>query len=479
MPVTLPVNPQSGLPLDPTTLQALQMQQMSQNIGMQGGSAATRLNESAFQQGLSNLFPSPAVQQSMKVQQALKDAQVTQQQGESQLDFSIRQLQAQRDAVAPYSPESAAALNTKITALANMKFEQSHIAAQDQREQGLADTEEANVNAGLPAKQAEGQFAAATGHYAYIGTKGQDGSYGFQPFDLTKPDQVQAMLAASQRTGSPPLSADRAEQLMQTTDMANFRARMAMAQAQMNAGIWTPQAIAMQAVNQIWNPNAPHYFGQQTGRIESQISQWYVDHNITPTDQASAKVEYHALQTAAATAARREGNMQTLENSITPLGKQVTDTLGGVTRFDFAPLNSAIRAGKAAFSDPGEAKYAAAVQSFVNEYGRVINGGTGVTSDAARNDAWSVLSKAQGPAGIKAAIEQLSTKETQIIAGASYSAVEMMANPNKYKALVKIQQVAGFQLAPSNADVAAANPQPTAPTAASTGLPAGWTVTAH
>lgn len=476
----LPLSQQTGLPLDPTTMQALQMQQLSQGIGMQGGSAATKQNEMAFQQGLSNLFPSPAVQQANKVQQALKNAQVTQGDGESALDFSIRQIQAQRDAVAPYSPESAAALNTKLVQLANMKFEQSHLLAQDQRADQQASDIHAMRTAQLPTEQAAGEVAAATGHYAYVGTKGADGSYSFQPFDLSKPDDVQAMMQASQKAGSPPLSADRAAALMQTTDMANLRARMAMTQAQMNAGIWTPQAIAMQAVNQIWNPNAPHYFGQQTGRIESAISQWYVDHNITPTDQASAKVEYHALQTAAAAAGRREGNMQTLENSIAPLGKQVTDTLGGVTRFDFAPLNTAIRVGKASFSDPSEARYAAAIQSFVNEYGRVINGGTGMTSDAARADAWNVLSKAQGPAGMKAAIDQLSNKETQIITGASDSAVEMMANPNKYKALSKIQAAAGFQLAPSNADVAAANPQAASSTPpASSGLPQGWTVTAH
>jgi hypothetical protein len=436
---------------------------MGNQVAGTGGSAATRLNMMGMQQALSTLFPSPQVQQAVKVQNALKQAQVTQEPGESPLDFSIRQLQAQRDAVAPYSPESAAALNTQLVKLANMQFEQQHLVAQDQREQGLASAEEANLNAGLPQKQAEGQFATATGHYAYVGAKTPDGSLSFQPFDLTKPDQVQAMMQASQKLGSPPLSADRAAALMQTTDMANLRIRSALAQAQMNNGIWTPQAVAHAAVQSIFDPQAALMY---RGPEKSMVQQWYVDHDVSPIDIASAKTEYHALQTAASAAGRREGNMQTLENSIKPLGDQVLNTLKGVTRLDFAPLNSGIAAGRSQFSDPGEARYAAAMQSFVNEYARVISGGTGMNSDAARADAWNAIKKAQGPAGIQAAVDQLSNQETQIITNASSSAVEMLANPHKYQALSKIQKVAGFKVLPDDADVAAANPQPAPPAAA-------------
>lgn len=155
--------------------------------------------------------------------------------------------------------------------------------------------------------------------------------------------------------------------------------------------------------------------------------------------------------------------MQTLENSIKPLGDQVIQALGGVTRFDATFVNKAVRYGRSAFSDPGEAKLAAALQSYVNEYARVINGGTGMTSDNAREDAMLVLNQNMGPAGIKAGINQLSNVETQVITNASDSAVELLSNPNKYRSLMKIQEKAGYSILPTQADTAAVSTPTTPP----------------
>jgi hypothetical protein len=106
----------SGLPLDPATLQVLQQEQMTREIAQTGGDAAFKMNDSAFQQGMSSLFPSPEVQQARTAQEALQQAAVTQNDGESDLDVSIRQMRVQRDALAPFSPQAAAAVNTKLVA---------------------------------------------------------------------------------------------------------------------------------------------------------------------------------------------------------------------------------------------------------------------------------------------------------------------------------------------------------------------------
>lgn len=162
------------------------------------------------------------------------------------------------------------------------------------------------------------------------------------------------------------------------------------------------------------------------------------------------------------------------------MGQNVLDTLQGVTRTDWRPLNAGIAAGNTAFSDPGEKAYGVAIQSFVNDYARVVAGGTGVSTDSAREDAKALISRADGPAAVKAAVQQMAVKETQIIRSASDSAIEVLSNPNKYPTLSKIQDKLRIKY-PSNADSAATAPAPapnSAPAAAS-GLPSGWSVVQH
>lgn len=485
MPISLPLSPQSGLPLDPMTLQALQEQQLSNQVAAGGGTATWRSNNMAAQQAISSLFPSPAVQQAAKVQQALKQAQVTQQPGESQLDFNIRQLQAQRDAVAQYSPESAAALNTQLTKLAAMKFEQSQLVAADQRA-NEAETDKHNAAvAELPEQQAAGAFARATGTTGYLVRTDPNGKPQFTPFDSTNPDALAAVQKQAQQTGGIILPADKAADIMKSYQTGMMGVQRAITQANIEYGQFDPDTIRHAAIQAIFDPSSVIYRGPEKALIQK----WYTENDIQPSDIASAKIEYKALQTAAGRAGAREGNMQTLENSISPLGDQVISALGGVTRYDATFVNKAVRYGKSAFSDPGEAKLAAALQSYVNEYARVINGGTGMTSDAAREDAMKVLNQNLGPAGMKAGINQLSKVETQVITNASDSAVEMLSNPNKYRSLVKIQQKAGLNVLPTQGDSSAAatpnptpsspSPNPNPPAAPQGGLPPGWTVQAH
>lgn len=72
------------------------------------------------------------MQQASEIQRAMGGAQLTQGDGESDLDFSIRQVRAQRDAVARISPEAAYSLNTKLLKLGEMKFQQTRLTARDQ-----------------------------------------------------------------------------------------------------------------------------------------------------------------------------------------------------------------------------------------------------------------------------------------------------------------------------------------------------------
>src|SRR5579859_5928744 len=230
----MPLDPNSGLPIDPQTLQALQQQELARNISMTGGNAAERMNDMGVATAVNTLFPTPAVQRARSVQAAMQAATLQPNDGESDLDFSIRQLRAQRDAVAPIDPESAAGLNTRLLKLGQAKLEQAHLTAQDTR----ADEQESDLHAervaDLPVRQLQGEQAQAqreVGIPAYIGTNLSGTNPTFTPFDLSDPDSRAAYLAAKGKPGAIPLSQETVEKITLAR-----QERLATANAQLTAG---------------------------------------------------------------------------------------------------------------------------------------------------------------------------------------------------------------------------------------------------
>jgi hypothetical protein len=136
-------------------------------------------------------------------------------------------------------------------------------------------------------------------------------------------------------------------------------------------------------------------------------------------------------------------------------------------------------------SDPGEKAYAGAIQSFINTYARVISGGTGTSTDSAREEAWNLLRKADGPEAVKAAVQQLAVNELGVVRQASSTAVEALAHPDKYGAILKIQQKLGFKALDDNdsrftvPNGQAAPALPPSQTQGQGGLPQGWSVVQH
>ena len=225
--------------MDPSLLQALQVQQA---MGRYNLNTATGQNGAAIAQATASLFPSPQVQQARQVQTAMSQASAgidPQGQGESDLDFSIRQVRAQRDAVAPFSPESAAAMNTQLLKLGEMKFQQSRLSTSDSRSAEQESDLHAERQAELPIHQLAGQEAQAqskAGIPAYIMTNYDSGNPTFTPYDLSDPDSRQKYLAdraaitAGQAKGVP-ISQDTMEKLIASRQEALGRAN-----AQMTAG---------------------------------------------------------------------------------------------------------------------------------------------------------------------------------------------------------------------------------------------------
>lgn len=463
----------SGLPLDPMTLAAIEQQQRTQQLDAVGGNAATRANFAAAGQAISNLFPSPAVQKARQVQSALQSVNVAQNPDESDLDFSIRQLQAQRDAVAHVDPQSAAQLNTQLLKLGNMKVEQQHLLSQDQREQANFDAE-----AGKRA------FDKSTGSLAYAVTQDPKSEFGYsaKAFDVSNPDDVEQLKSAA-KSGAQIMSASQAAQLFGKTDVASMRLQQSLAKAQADANALSPEGLNMIAGTYAIDPNA---LARQPASVRDKVINHLAEVGITPTDMAAARAQIRFLNSDATAVGRRAGNIDILQNELGGMGQQVLQTLQGVNRTSWTSLNALIAAGKASMSDPGEKAYAGAIQSFVNTYARVISGGTGQSTDSAREEAWALLRKTDGPAAVQAAVRQLAQNELAVVKQASSTAVEALSHPDKYGAILKIQQKLGFKVLDdddSRFNVPnASSPVPTLPPAQTQGqggLPQGWSVTVH
>lgn len=166
-------------------------------------------------------------------------------------------------------------------------------------------------------------------------------------------------------------------------------------------------------------------------------------YQISPADGIAAKAEVAAMKSSAAAIGTREGNIAILQKSIDGLGQNTLSALDNVNRGRISGVNSVIAAGKAQFGDGPEKSYAIAVNGMVQEYARLMAGGTGITSDAAADHARALISKADSPEAMKAAVKQLNT-ETNTITHASAEALEVLANPGKYPRMLKIQKALGI-----------------------------------
>ena len=274
MPALLPVSSQSGLPIDPMTLQALQEQQMGQMVNSQGGAAAWRMNNAAAQQALGSLFPSPQMQLANQAQGALKSATLTPNPGENPLDFQIRQTAAYMHAVAPYSPQSALSLGDKLAQLSNMKEEQQHLVASDQRQQSIATSQEAlnSVRTGVLGDQLSQENAVlAAGIPGIVATDLGGQNPLFHSFDLSTDNGRQQYRTALTQGGVPLSQAQMAQVAGQ------HQREMAYLSMNTAAGLLTP--TAMEQIYQVYKttgkmPNLGMYrLPGQTAQIWNYVAQ--------------------------------------------------------------------------------------------------------------------------------------------------------------------------------------------------------------
>lgn len=397
----------------------------------------------------------PRVVQARRIQTAMSNiisqANAGASPDEAPLDKQERIATAVAAGMAGISPQIALKANMQAVALQEAKQQQALLKANTARVNQVVEADEANTDL----KKLKANYLV------YGSTPGKDGLPMYKTFgqasqlyneDGTKnPEfnkQLQANIAAARAAGiqSP---------LFSTTDeYENSRANVAMLRAQASAAAadkraagggvgLTPDAIANSAVLSVVAPNTVTRLGQKD---KEAIQNFFAAKQIYGTDIAAAQSQMKSLNAAAVAIGTRTGNITNMSEAINARGglaDQVMQTLDKVERTRFPALNAGIIAMKNAAGSPQEAAYHVAMQGLITEYARVISGGTGITTDEARKQAEALLNVAGNPEAVKAAVTQMKDKELAAIKNGSDQAIELIAHPERYGALIRLQNKAG------------------------------------
>lgn len=479
--MALPLDPNSGLPLDPATMQAIQQQELARQIGMTGGNARERMNDMTVAQGVNTLFPNAQMRQSQTVQQAAQAALADlggQQQGEGDIAWQLRQAHALYSAVAPFDTGAAMKMADRIIRLNEQQEQQNRLKAQDQ--QTAQTTLENRLTKGTlvvgdPRSGAE---------FGNVSLFNDDGS--------VNPDwqaQRDKLLAANK--GSVWRTQEQWDRDKASQDAARLQNQREIAQDRLSAastlGAASPDELKNYILYHAANPTVRMTMKERAAIMSAQST-----YGLNESDMTAAGTEMRAVNAAASAIGRRQGTVAVLTNGLAGLADQVNNTIPA-GRTDLRGLNALVAAGKTEFGAADERRYSGAIQSFVNEYARVLSGGSNQTSDASRHEAMSLLSRADSPEAVKAVLDQLAHKEADVLKDAAAQSVEELNGRwrdgkfvSAYPTLMKIKDRLGLKgsvLTDNNVSLGDAAPSPPQPVPASAatsgGLPPGWHVQQH
>lgn len=463
--MALQLDPNSGLPLDPATLQAIQEQNLMQSLNQQGGGAAYRLNAEAVGRGVNTLFPSPEMQQAKTAQQALGAAQLTQDDGESDMDFSVRQMRSNVAALAKVDPRAALSAQTQLLKLEEMQSQQAHLKAADQR----ADQQEADRHQDEELKQ-------TTGSYMHL--MGADGKTPIGSYNVLDTSAGGGLDAYKKARAANPGSigmtdkelADWKIKMDEQKQAIDEKARFQLGGAD---GFGNPKVEALLASLASKGVNLPAGFRsskQMLAMFQGLLTKY---DGLTTDDIADivgkGNIDFNAVKKATGTAATILGRVTTATGEMDAMVPIARDASAAVPRSDFVPFNKLQQMVRAGTSSPEQKRLYVATLSIMNQFDMLASrGGTDKDKRAALHKA---LDTADGPEAYNAALDMMVTEGKVAKAGALGAIRAGTYGLDEQKAAI----AAGVP-----APAATPTAPPAAPAAApSNGLPAGWSVTAH
>ena len=415
--MALPLDTNSGLPLDPATMQALQQQQLARDISMTGGNARERMNDMGVATAVNTLFPSPQMIQSRAADQALKATQLTQNPGEPDLDFSIRKLAAQRDALNPIDPLAAAGLNTQLLKLGQAKLEQAHLTADTQR---MGDEHQQAVR--------QQTIEQATGIPIHlVGPNGKP----LGDFDLSTDDGKQAYAAAKAQAPPGSVSMGDTQYAQHISRMQEIKERadeVAAAKARYGMGALgtfgdpkVEDLLASMAAKGVRMPTGFRSQQQQLATFQGLLKKY---DGLSTDDIADLVgkgiIDFGAVQKATQTGATILGRVTAASGELDAMTPIARDASAAVPRSDFVPLNQLTQMVRTGTSSPEQKRLYVATQSILNQFDMLASrGGTDKDKRAALHKA---LETADGPEAYNAALDMI-IKESQVARAGALGAI--------------------------------------------------------
>lgn len=406
----------SGLDIpNPTDIQAAQQAQIQQGLG----AASPFQRNSAIGTMLGrSLFGNPQLQQANTIQNGLKSAQDAlppQAQDETDVDYTLRKLKAQRDAVADVSPQLAAQLNTQILTLGQKKIENSRLQAADARQQ-------ATFDAGASTRAAE-LANGAVQNRTYVLTPNAKSPQGYdvKAFDMTDPMQSSAFKDASSQPNAQVMNQQQAAQLFKGADVQSLKDanKLATASAQLE-GPLDPLTKQMAVADVLSDPSHMHNYapfgkaGQArrdeiNGGIAMQMHEAGMDYSQLNAIRAQVKGEAKSIATVVPQYQQIQANEALAHNN----GDRLLQLVDKVNTSAYPTLNSISQAVQKGTGSADAAEFASVLTTFQTEAARIINGsptGGGVLSDSARNELQAVVQGTASPAALKRVINRLYTE---------------------------------------------------------------------
>lgn len=427
---------------DPNAILAAKNAQITSDLAGQG--RGTPLSQ--YGAGLGALFSrfvfgDPAIQKASAERNAAFEANsglAPQGENESDIDYAIRSSHALYKAIAPIDSNKAGAIMDHIVSLQEARTQQANLQGIEAERKQKSDIERV-TNGTFEFMSPDGLTT-----YGSVNRFNDDGS--------PNPNFSSQLAALKQaHPDGMPVTAQQA--FANRAMIANQRAQIAMMVAQFKAAQEHNTGYTEGGLNEA---TAAALGSMTYANRLSKEQKTAVANNAAAaglnmlTDGARAQAEIAGVRSAIQQAGRRTGNIAVLENSLWStdpgrpgMGNLVLTALQGVDRTRMPFVNEGIAqlnfAGILKNGGP-EAAYAGAIQSFINEYGRVVSGGGTITSDTARREAATLLSRAQNPDQVRSAIDQLARKETKALHDAGDYTLETMANKAKYPVLNRISQ---------------------------------------
>lgn len=364
------------------------------------------------------LFGNPQLQQANAIQNGLKagaSGAGQQQDGETDVDYTLRKLKAQRDAIADVSPQLAAQLNTQILTLGQKKFENSRLQASDTRQQTLFDEQQPGV------KAEAANTAAMNRTYVLTPNPKSPQGYDVKAFNMLDPTQSADFDAASKQPNAQVMNQQQAAQLFKGADVQSLKdaSKIAAAGAQLEGSL-DPLTKQMAVSDVLADPSHMHNYapfgkaGQArrdeiNAGIAMQMHAAGMDYSQLNAIRAQVKGEAKSI----ATVVPQFQQIQANEALAHANGDRLLELVGKVNTSQYPSINSLIQAVDAGKGSPDVAEFKSVLTTFQSEAARIINGspsGAGVLSDSARKELQDVVQGSASPAALSRVINRLFTE---------------------------------------------------------------------